>query len=95
MSDGKQKGGETMRRVPRALHLLEAATLSIEELVSRSNAPLASQRKAERMLGDLMDIERSMKKLDVTNSHGRKRFWKKERRAVALSMRIARLLSTS
>lgn len=84
-----------MDRCSRAVRLLEEVGSSIKELIDSSNPPLLSQRSVERMLRELQAVVRSMRRVERSNPHARARFWLKERKALALAMKITRLLSTS
>lgn len=95
MSDGRErKEDPLMGKLSRAVKMLEAVVSSLEELAASSNVPLA-HRKAERMLGSLREIVRSMGQTDTSNFRARKRFWNKERKAVTLAVKIVKLLSPS
>ena len=84
-----------MDRCSRAVRLLEEVVSSIEELVDSNNPPLFSQRSVGRMLRELKAVVRSMRRVERSAPHARTRFWSKERKALALAMKITRLLSTS
>lgn len=84
-----------MDRYSRAIRLLEEVITSIEELIALSNPPLFSQRSVERMLRELKTVVRSMRRVERSTPHARTRFWSKEHKALALAMKITKLLSTS
>ena len=84
-----------MDRCSRAVRLLEVVVSSLEELIDSNNPPLFTQRSVERMLRELKAVVRSMRRVERSTPHTRTRFWSKERKAVALAMKITKLLSTS
>ena len=66
----------------------------LEELVE-SRSSLTKVRMLERMLVNLREVRQSMRRLDKSDPKGRKKFWQLSRRAVLLSLRIARGLSST
>lgn len=66
----------------------------LEELIESRNS-LTKVRRLERMLVNLREVRRSMQRLNKTDPNGRKKFWQLSRRAVLLSVRIARGLSST
>jgi hypothetical protein len=77
----------------RALQLLDGAIASLEEMAS-SKEPL-DPRKLGRLFGDLHSLQQSMRKLEITGVKSRDKFWKLQRRAVVVIIKIAKHLSTS
>ena len=84
-----------MGRCSRAVRLLEEVVNSLTELIDSNDPPLFTQRNVERMLRELKAVVKSMRRVDRTTAHARTRFWSKERKAVALAVKITKLLSTS
>lgn len=84
-----------MERCSRAVRLLEEVVCSLEELIESNDPPLFTQRSVERMLRELKSVVRSMRRVERSTPRARTRFWSKERKAVALAMKITKLLSTS
>lgn len=95
MSNERGKEVPVMGNHSRAVRLLEEVVSSIEELIDSSDPPLFTQRSVERMFRELKAVVRSMKRVERSTPHSRTRFWSKERRAVALAMKITNLLSAS
>jgi hypothetical protein len=77
----------------RAVLLLEECIASLEGMDS-GNEPLES-RKLGRWFSDLRSLQRSIVKLERTGAKSRHQFWKMQRRAAILIVRIAKHLSTS
>lgn len=77
----------------RVLLLLEESVASLEAMAS-SSEPLEPQ-KLGRLFSDLRSLHRSMIRLEKTGAKSRQRFWRMQRRAVILIVRIAKHLSTS
>jgi hypothetical protein len=77
-----------MKRAERGL---DQVINTIETLVTER--PPSNPETLERMIYDLHDIRRSMKKLDNVRVNPKKRFWRLSRRAVRLSTKIMNLLS--
>jgi hypothetical protein len=75
----------------RAEQGLDKVINTIEALVTEK--PLSNPETLERMIHDLHDIRRSMKKLDNIRVDSKKRFWRLSRRAVRVSTKIMDLLS--
>jgi hypothetical protein len=78
-------------RLRRAERGLDQVIKTIETLVTEKPPP--NPQTLERMIHDLHDIRRSMKKLDNVRVNSRKRFWRIYRRAIRLSTKIMNLLS--
>ena len=95
MSNERGREVFSMDRCSRAVRLLEEVVSFIEELIDSNNPPLFSHRSVERMLRELKAVVRSMRQVERSTPHARTRFWSKERKAVALAMKITKLLSTS
>ena len=79
-----------MSAFTRTEQILEKTIWSLEEL-ARSSA--LTSRQLESMMDKLNGIRLAMRRLDKTNPSERARFWKMSRRAVSISVKIARLLS--
>lgn len=77
----------------RALQLFDGAIASLEELASRKE-PL-NPRKLGRLFGDLHSLQRSMQKMEKAGARSRNKFWKTQRRAVVVIVKVAKHLSTS
>jgi hypothetical protein len=77
----------------RALQLLDGAIASLEEMAS-SKEPL-DPRKLGRLFGDLHSLQRSIQKMERAGARSRNKFWKTQRRAVVVIVKIAKHLSPS
>ena len=77
----------------RALLLLDESISTLEKMAS-SREPL-EPRKLDRLFGDIHSIQRSMRKLEKAGARSRQRFWKLQRKAAELIVKIAKHLSTS
>jgi hypothetical protein len=75
----------------RVLENLERVILLFEGTVF--NGSLSKHRKVESMLAELRELLLTMRRIDSHNQ--KKRFWLLSRRAVVVSVKIARMLSTS
>ncbi len=75
----------------RALQLLNGAVASLEEMAS-SKEPL-DPRKLGRLFGDLHSLQQSMQKMERAGAKSRDKFWKMQRRAVVVIVKIAKHLS--
>lgn len=75
----------------RALQLLDEAIASLEVMVE-SKEP-REPLKLDRLFGDLRSIRRSMRRLAKAGASAK--FWRMQRRAVVLMVKIAKHLSTS
>jgi hypothetical protein len=75
----------------RAERGLDQVIRTIETLVN--DTPPSNPETLERMICDLHDVRRSMKKLDSVRTNSKKRFWRLSRRAVRVSAKIMNLLS--
>lgn len=78
-------------RETRAEQGLDRIIETIEALVSAK--PLTSTKALERMVHELYEIRRSIRKLDKHRAGSKERFWCLSRRAVRVSVKIMNLLS--
>ena len=68
---------------------------AIRSLEGRASTSALASGRLEGMMGKLRGIRRAMQKLDKTDPLSRVRFWKLSRRAVVVTVKIARVLSAS
>lgn len=83
-----------MSQFTRTVQQLKRVIEILEELIE-SRCSLTKVRRLERMLVNLRGVRRSIQRVDKTDPKGRKKFWQLYRRAVLLSVRIARGLSST
>lgn len=91
---GRKGGDKTLDNYTRVEKYLSETTESLELLIGDRQS-LTSVRTIEGMMAKLRGIRRSMQRLDKKSSDDQEKFWKLSRRAVTLTVKIAKLLSSS